>query len=83
MRSGPGTGVSRPGSRHADTLRPIAERPLREPTRTCSRPSGRVSLPSFARPEPGGTGTIVLTMDPRWRLEGFSRCPAFHKLALA
>lgn len=48
--------------------------------------SGETSVrgvPGKPRPEPGGTGTIVLTRDPGWRLEGFSRCPAFHKLALA
>lgn len=48
--------------------------------------SGETSVrgvPGKPRPEPGGTGTLVLTMDPRWRLEGFSRCPAFHKPMLA
>lgn len=48
--------------------------------------SGETSVrgvPGKPRPEPGGTGTLVLTMDPRWRLEGFSRCPAFHKPTLA
>ena len=48
--------------------------------------SGETSVrgvPGKPRPEPGGTGTLVLTTDLRRRLEGFSRCPAFHKLALA